>query len=66
MIDPRSLFTVAAASLVLAACGGSATAAERIDGCLKKQPDATEAECKQWEKDGELADDGTHEGHDAG
>lgn len=31
--------------------------------CLKKQPDATESDCKKWEKDGQLGDDGTHQGH---
>lgn len=51
--------------LVAAGCGGSSsTAKERIAGCLDKQPDATKADCKEWEQGGELDDDGTHKGHD--
>jgi hypothetical protein len=63
----RNIFVIGAAALVAAGCGGGgdskATAKERIDGCLKKQPDATKADCEGWEKDGQLDDDGTHQGH---
>lgn len=60
---------LAAASLVAAACGGSREAksvstSERVAACLKQQPDATKTQCKGWEADGQLADDGTHKGHD--
>lgn len=54
-----------AVAVLLAGCGGSdATPKQRIDGCLDRQPDATKAECEQWEEDGELDDDGTHKGHE--
>lgn len=53
------------AALIAAGCGGSdATAEQRIERCLEKQPDATKADCEQWEEDGELDDDGTHRGHE--
>ena len=52
-------------ALLLAGCGGSdVSASQRIERCLDKQPDATKADCEGWEDEGELADDGTHEGHE--
>ena len=63
MYAMRRMTTIAAAAVLAAGCGSSVSASERIDGCLEKQPDATEADCKQWDDDGELEDDGTHKGH---
>lgn len=56
--------------LVAAGCGGSGdsssvSASTRVERCLEKQPEATKSECEGWEKDGQLADDGTHQGHDS-
>lgn len=66
MNNPMQVMTTIAAAVVLATgCGSSVSASERIDGCLEKQPDATEADCKKWEKDDQLKDDGTHEGHES-
>lgn len=50
--------------LALAGCGSSATPEQRVDRCLTGQPDATRADCEQWERDGELDDDGRHQRHD--
>jgi outer membrane biogenesis lipoprotein LolB len=65
----RQTLLIASTCLVLAGCGGeteeSVTPQQRIDRCLQEQPDATQSDCEQWEADGELRDDGTHEGHDA-
>lgn len=59
-----SLATLLAA-VAVAGCGGdsSVSAEQRIERCLGKQPDATQADCKAWEEKGELADDGSHAGH---
>jgi hypothetical protein len=62
-------FTVSIAVILLAAvfatgCGETISADERIERCLSKQPDATKADCEKWESDGQLKDNGTHEGHD--
>ncbi len=60
----RMIAAIGVVGLIAAGCGSSVTASQRVDRCLEKQPDATEADCKQWEKDGQLEDDGTHEGHE--
>lgn len=56
-------------AVVVAGCGGGGdsevSASTRIDRCLDNQPEATKPECKSWEQDDQLADDGTHEGHDS-
>lgn len=56
-------------AILVAGCGGgndsSVSASTRVERCLDKQPEATKTECEGWEKDGQLADDGTHEGHDS-
>jgi len=68
MTTRRSALVLAVVSLVAAGCGGGgsdSTAKERIAACLDKQPDATQSDCKGWEKDGKLADDGTHEDHES-
>ena len=60
---------VVIAGLVAAGCGAGdgsdVSASTRVERCLEKQPEATKSECEGWEKDGQLADDGTHEGHDS-
>lgn len=73
MTLPRTAVMLVAISLVAAGCGGggdsddaSATPEQRVERCLEKQPDATKSECEEWEKDGQLADDGTHQAHQAG
>ena len=56
-------------AVLVAGCGGggdsNVSASTRVERCLDKQPDATKTECEGWEKDGQIADDGTHEGHDS-
>lgn len=63
---PKSAFLITIAAVIVGGCGGGGevTAEQRVERCLSKQPDATEADCKQWEKDGDLGDDGAHEGHE--
>ncbi len=58
--------------VVLVGCGGDdersttkVTATDRVDACLSNYADATRDACEQWEEDGQLADDGTHEGHES-
>lgn len=71
MITPRAAIVLVAAGLIAAGCGGSdgggnkssVSADDRIAACLDKQPDATQSDCEGFEKDGQLADDGTHENH---
>lgn len=62
--------TVIVFGLVAAGCGGSdegssVSASTRVERCLEQQPEATKSECEGWEKDGQLADDGTHQGHES-
>lgn len=66
MIRWTTLLLFALLTMLLAGCGGDSdvSAAQRITRCLDKQPDATKADCTEWEDAGEVADDGTHEGHD--
>lgn len=74
MTVPRSWIATVVAALVAAGCGGgdgssdgdgsTVTAADRVDRCLSAYPDATRSDCEEWEADGQLADDGTHEGHE--
>jgi hypothetical protein len=56
-------------AVLVAGCGGGGesdvSASTRVERCLEKQPEATKTECEGWEKDGQLTDDGTHEGHDS-
>lgn len=58
-------------ALLAAGCGGgdatteSSSPKQRIDACLEQQPDATRADCEEWEQDGQLADDGSHKGHES-
>ena len=66
------VFVVLVSSVVMAACGGgdqadgsTKTASQRVAACLEQQPDATKAQCSEWEADGTLADDGTHKNHDS-
>ena len=60
-----SILAIVPVVLIAAGCGGSSTTAkERVDACLKKQPEATKADCQAWEKDGQLGDDGAHKGHE--
>lgn len=66
---------LAAAALVAAGCGGGddegaggssdVTPQQRIDACLTQQPDASRAECEEWEQEGQLGDDGVHEEHES-
>lgn len=64
MKAPRSVLALVVFAVIAAGCGGSsATASERIDACVEKQPDATKSQCEGWEKDGKLNDDGTHVDH---
>ena len=55
-------------ALVAAGCGGGSdsevSASTRVERCLEKQPEATKTECEGWEQDGQLNDDGTHQGHE--
>lgn len=62
----RKIIVLLVAMLMLSACGETVSASDRIDRCLNKQPDATKADCEKWEQAGELADNGTHEGHSGG
>lgn len=73
MTLPRTAMILVAISLVAVGCGGGgdsgdakATPEQRVERCLEKQPDATRADCEQWEEEGQLADDGTHQGHTGG
>jgi hypothetical protein len=59
-----SVVAVTASVIIAAGCGESIGPDQRIERCLSKQPDATEADCSQWEKDAELNDNGTHRGHE--
>ena len=52
-------------AVIASGCGETISADQRVDRCLKKQPDATRSECQQWEKDGELQDSGIHEDHES-
>lgn len=52
------------AALVIAGCGETISPDKRVERCLSKQPDATKTDCTKWEKDGELKDNGVHEGHE--
>lgn len=69
MTRPANTVLLSLAAAVVAGCGGGsdATSEQRVDRCLEQQPDATKAQCEEWEDAGELADDGSHKGHeDAG
>jgi hypothetical protein len=63
------LVVVPLLAVLVAGCGGggdsNVSASTRVERCLDKQPEATKTECEGWEKDGQLADDGTHEEHDS-
>lgn len=67
----RSALLLVAISLVAAGCGGSddkkssVSAKDRIAGCLEQQPEATQSDCEGWEDEGQLDDNGTHQGHES-
>jgi hypothetical protein len=65
---PRLAALLPLFAVLVAGCGGggdsSVSASTRVERCLDKQPEATKSECEGWESDGQLADDGTHEGHE--
>ncbi|MBC7673832.1 MAG: hypothetical protein H7247_15545 [Polaromonas sp.] len=72
MMIPRSFVVLALTGALVAGCGNNASTkssgsvvsgSERVNRCLTKQPDATKADCTGWERDGMLADDGSHKGH---
>ena len=64
MLVRRFAFVLIVAA-VAAGCGGSsASAKERVAACIDRYPDATKADCEEWDDAGELDDDGTHEGHE--
>lgn len=69
MITRARLVVLPLLAVLVAGCGGGGdsdvSASTRVERCLDKQPEATKSECEGWEKDGQLADDGTHEGHDS-
>lgn len=67
---PATVVLLTSVTLLVAACGGSSekksvSGTDRVAACLEQQPDATKTQCEGWEKDGQLADDGTHKGHDS-
>ncbi len=58
------IFGVVLVGAIATACGETVTSSQRVDRCLAKQPDATQADCKKWEKAKELEDNGRHRGHE--
>jgi ABC-type glycerol-3-phosphate transport system substrate-binding protein len=61
----RRIAIVLIAAAVAAGCGGSsASSKERVSACVDKYPDATKADCQEWDDAKQLDDDGTHEGHE--
>ena len=59
-----SIIVISIAAIVATGCGETISADQRVERCLSKQPDATETDCKKWEKDGQLEDNGRHRGHE--
>jgi hypothetical protein len=60
----RRIAIVLLVAAAAAGCGSSVSAKEQVKACVDKYPDATQADCQEWQKDGQLEDDGTHQGHE--
>lgn len=66
-----AIVLTATAALLAVGCGGEdekeagdVSASTRVERCVEEYPSSTKDECEDWERDGQLGDDGTHQDHE--